>query len=935
MKLPKFGEDHLMRFAACFCVLFLLAATASAERIRITQAIDDSERLTLTGHLHPKALPENDQGRVAPSLELSFVTLTLAPSESQQADLDRLLAEQQTPGSPNYHHWLTPEEYADRFGVSASDLNQITHWLEGQGLSIAGVARGRNWIAVNGPAARIENAFRTEIHQYVTAGETHYANATEPSIPAAFAGVVKSIRGLHDFHARSARRAVTPENTTSRGNHFLAPDDLAVIYNIGPLYNAGIDGSGQSLVIAGQTQIHLSDIQLFRTTFNLPALDPTVILVPNSRDPGISSNDLDEAHLDIEWSGAVARNANIIYVYTYDVMQAVQYAIDQNLAPVVSTSYGSCELETPLSDALTFQSWAKQGNAQGITWFSASGDSGGADCGDPQNPGFSVDNPASIPEVTGVGGTEFQEGSGKFWNATNDPNRASVLSYIPEMVWNDSLIDGQPSAGGGGASVFYTQPSWQSGAGVPADNFRHVPDISMTASADHDGYLVYSSGRQQVYGGTSVPTPAFAGLTALLNQYLVANGAQPSAGVGNMNPTLYALAAKSPEVFHDVTAGDNIVTQPCGAKTKTCSNPPVGYSAGAGYDSATGLGSVDAYQLVTKWTTGAVAPAPQKTSITLLSNLNNVAATDVVFLVATATGPNGVTPSGSVDFEAGGKSLGSATLVGSAGTATATLPVNGTQLQQSSGTITAVYRDSNSNSVSASVTVSVTSTGSSAKPAVAGLTNGASFKQTFAPGMILSVFGSQLATSTLSASSVPLPVSMAGVAATVNGVAAPLYYVSPSQLNIQIPYDIATNSTATLAVNNNGQVTSQTFRIATSAPGIFADQNSVAVPFGSATRGQIITLFITGTGAVSPAISTGAAPTLATPISSLPKPAQNTTVSVGNVPATIQFIGIPYGLVGVTQINYQVPSSVGIGTQQVIVSVGGVASAPVSLHITN
>jgi len=263
------------------------------------------------------------------------------------------------------------------------------------------------------------------------------------------------------------------------------------------------------------------------------------------------------------------------------------------------------------------------------------------------------------------------------------------------------------------------------------------------------------------------------------------------------------------------------------------------------------------------------------------------------------------------------------------------LPVNGTQLLQSSGTITAVYLDSSSNSVSASVTVSVIGSGSNAKPAVAGLTNGASFKQTFAPGMILSVFGSQLATSTLSASSVPLPLSMAGVAATVNGVAAPLYYVSPSQLNIQIPYDIAANSTATLAVNNNGQVTSQTFQIAAMAPGIFADQNGVAVPFGSASRGQVVTLFVTGTGAVSPAISTGAAPSLTTPILSLPKPAQNTTVTVGNLPAQIQFIGIPYGLVGVTQINYQVPVNAGIGAQPVVVSVAGVTSAPVTLHVTN
>jgi uncharacterized protein (TIGR03437 family) len=940
MKLLKSAENRFPRLVVPRLVVLLSAfclLAAGAQLNRITRPIDNQQRLALRGHVHPKARPENDQGRVSPGLQLPFVTLEMAQSDTQQAELDQLLAEQQTAGSPNYHHWLTPEEYGQRFGVSDSDVNQMKQWLESQGLSVAAVARGKNWIAVNGTAAQMEAAFQIEIHQYLVNGETHYANASEPSVPAALSGVVRTIRGLHDFHAKSRKHAATPKFTSTRGSHYLAPDDLAALYNISSLYNAGIDGSGQSVVIAGQTQIHLSDIQLFRTTFNLPANDPQVILVPNTQDPGISSNDLDEAHLDIEWSGAVARNAKIIYVYTFDVMQSVQYAIDQNLAPVVSTSYGSCELETPLSDVLTLRAWAKQGNAQGITWFSASGDSGGADCDDPQNPAFSVDTPASIPEVTGVGGTEFSEGSGTFWNTTNDPNKASVRSYIPETTWNDSVLDGSPSSGGGGASFFFSQPTWQVGPGVPGDNFRHVPDIAGNASADHDGYIVYTSGKMQVYGGTSVPAPAFAGLTALLNQYLVSSGAQSAPGVGNMNPTLYSLAQKSPEVFHDITQGDNIVTVACGPRVRNCTNSPVGFSAGVGYDSVTGLGSVDAYNFVTKWSGSAVAAPTPKTTITLLSNLNNVAATDVVFLVATATGPNGVTPTGSVAFQAGGVSLGSANLVGSAGTATATLSVTGTQLLQSSGTVTAVYLDSSSNSVSASVTVAVSTTGSGAtgKPAIAGATNGASFKQTFAPGMILSVFGSQLATSISSASSVPLPVSMNGVAATVNGVAAPLYYISPGQLNIQIPYDVATGSAATLTVNNNGQVTSQTIQIAAVAPGIFADANGVVVPSSSAKRGAIITLFITGTGAVLPAVSTGAAPAPGTAVSNLPKPSQNTTVSVGGLPAPVPFIGIPVGLVGVTQINYQVPTNVGLGAQPVVVSVGGVNSAPVTLNITN
>jgi len=555
---------------------------------------------------------------------------------------------------------------------------------------------------------------------------------------------------------------VNPDFNSSRGNHYLAPDDLATIYNMSSLYQAGINGSGQSLVIAGQTQINLSDIQQFRTTYNLPALDPQLILVPGSKDPGISTDDLPEADLDIEWSGAVARNANVIYVYSDDVMASVQYAIDQNLAPVVSTSYGLCELETPVSDGLTFRSWAKQGNAQGITWFAASGDSGGADCNDVANSGFSVDAPASIPEVTGVGGTTFQEGAGAYWNAANNANGSSVISYIPEVAWNDSVADGSPSATGGGASFFFSQPSWQTGPGVPSDNARHVPDISMTASADHDGYLVYTSGSRQVYGGTSVPTPAFAGVATLLNHYLVSSGAQSSPGLGNMNPTLYALSQSSPDIFHDITVGDNIVTVVCPPKTKVCTTTPTGYSAGVGYDSVTGLGSVDAYKLVTEWNRAAITPPTPKSTITLLSNLSSVSSTDVMYLVATASNTGGVTPSGSVQFQANGASLGSANLVGAAGSATATLSVSGSQLPAGSPVITALYTDSSGNSPTASVTVNVTAASSgSASPAIDGFANGASFKSTFAPGMTLSVFGSQLSSSMAAAGSVPLPITMA------------------------------------------------------------------------------------------------------------------------------------------------------------------------------
>jgi len=909
--------------------IIICSISAWAQTSRITQNVDNTQRTTLAGHLHPKAQPASDQGRAEPSLAMPYVTLTLGLSASQQADLEKLLAAQQTKGSPGYRQWLTPDEYAQRFGVSDADIAKMTQWLQGQGLKVLSVARARNWIAVSGTAAQVEAAFQTEIHTYLVDGETHYSNAVEPSVPAAFGSVVKNIRGLNDFRLKPRAK---PRNTSSRGVHSIAPDDQATIYDITPLYTSGINGTGQTIAIAGQTEVNMSDISTFRSTYNLPVNNPQTVLVPGSRNPGIQSQsgDLSESDLDLEWSGAVARNATIIFVYATDVMTAVQYAIDQKLGQVVSVSYGSCEPETPSSEVSSFQQWAQQANAQGMTWFAASGDDGGADCGDTQNPGLSVDLPGSLPEVTSVGGTEFVEGSGTYWSLTNTGNGASALSYIPETTWNDSAEDGSPSASGGGASTLFTKPSWQTAPGVPSDNARHVPDVSLSASADHDGYFVYTGGSLQVFGGTSVDAPSFAGLTALLNQSL------GSGGVGNINPNLYSLASPgwSSGMFHDITTGNNIVTIPCPRRTPNCGTSPVGYSAGVGYDQATGLGSVDAYKLITGWS-GAVTVAPPNpvTSVTLHSNLSAVATNDVAYLTATILSTDGTTPQGSVSFSIAGISLGSAVLTGSAGTATATLAVNGSQLPLGTGTITATYDGTNS----ASVTVSVTGSGSGATvtPAISGMANGASFKSSFAPGSILSVFGSQLSPSIQSASAVPLPISTLGVEVLVNGIAAPLYYVGPGQLNVQIPYETTANSTAIVSVNNNGQVTTQSLQVAAAAPGIFTSPAGALVPTATASIGQEIAFYITGTGAVSPAVPTGAAPAASTALANLPQPVQATIVTIGGASATIDFIGIPAGLVGVTQINVQVPSGIAAGAQPVVVTIGGVASAPATVTITN
>ncbi len=923
---------------------FLATGAAIAQRNRISGRIENSRRVTLSGNVHPNARPDHDLGRADSFLDLPALTLALKPSADQQAALDKLLAEQQDAASPNYHHWLTPEEYADRFGTSPEDLNKIVQWLEQQNFKVTGVARGRNWISFSGTAGDVRNAFGAEIHRYDVNGEMHFANDSEPTIPQALELVVRGIHGLNDFRMKPRSKrlrtletsGVQPQFTSSKGNHYLSPSDVATIYNIQPLYSAGISGDGQKIVVAGQTQIKLADIQQFRSRFNLPPSDPQVMLVPNTRDPGIQTDDLAEADLDLEWSGAVAPNASLIYVYSNDVMDAVQYAIDQNLAPVLSLSYGLCETLTPRSDALTMQSWARQGNAQGMTWFSASGDSGGADCVNPPSTnggGPAVDLPAGIPEVTGVGGTEFNEGSGVYWNAANDVNSASVLSYIPEMVWNDSTAD-EPSSGGGGASVYFLKPSWQTGAGVPDNNARNVPDVSLTASAEHDGFLVYTNGALSVFGGTSVSAPAFAGIATLLNQYLLSTGAQSAPGLGNINPKLYTLAQTAAGVFHDITAGDNIVNVTCGARSRNCTSGSYGFSATPGYDQATGLGSVDANTLIHAWSNPSASVTRSTPAMTMSASASSLPSGGVVSLTATVTSATGNTPSGNVAFNLGSESLGVAPLAGSGGTAAAPLTVTGGQLRLGLNNITAQYAGDNSfTTATASVALTVSSA-SSGPPSISSLANGASFRQSFAPGMILTVFGSNLAPSTWSAATVPLPAQLAGVSATINGVTAPLYYVSPSQINLQIPYEALANSTVSLVINNNGQTSSSAFPVAATAPGIFTDRTGAVVPAKSATRGQVVTIFITGDGAVTPAIPTGSAPPAGTSLANLPAPAQSATVTIGGIKAAIQFIGIPPGLVGVTQVNFVVPAQASLGTQEISVIIGNVASVPASLVVT-
>ncbi|MGC1434156.1 MAG: protease pro-enzyme activation domain-containing protein [Candidatus Sulfotelmatobacter sp.] len=853
---------------------------------RITGPIDSGQMVALPGHAHRYAKPEFDQGPVEPSFQFGRVTLVMAPSPSQQIALNLLLAQQQDRSSPNYHKWLTPEQFAERFGVSQGDINKITAWLESQGFQVFGVPRGRTSVGFSGTAAQIQSAFKTEIHRYSVDGQMHIANSTPVEVPAALNGVVTGVRGLTDFHPKpmyvrpvhGGRNGTHPSYTSGVGaGYVLAPGDIGTIYDLNPLYTASpaIDGTGQKLAIIGQTDIYLADIADFRSNFGLNTISCSTdangivtatacnttnfqyILVPGVADLGTPSTcgDLPEADLDIEWSGATARNAQIIFVNAPATFNSqcteitnnggtnvsLAYAIDNVVAPVISMSYGLCEAE-----AESMESELQKGNAEGITIMNSSGDSGAAGCdGQPSNStlpydpaigGLAVNYPASSPEVTGVGGTSIPYPT--FYNGTYwDSNSSSTVSFGDsantnleghEASWNDTAAFAQlceegdlnpqfcsqggskkvtgwvditsaataqqdlwVSAGGGGVSNCVTEsgviceagfprPSWQAvtipGQGSPQSTYRLVPDVSLLASPDFPGYIfctpldqwgftgttstcangiataidTYSS----IVGGTSASSPVFAGIVTVLNQYLGTG----SGGLGNINPTLYSLAATPANgAFHQITNGDNDVyclkNTPSGQPSDViCPTAGVfGFDASSsdsttGYNPVGGLGSVDGNSLAIAWkatlapdfalTASALNPtsisAGQSATSTLtISPISGSTAMVVNFSPSSCTGlPTGATCSfnpASVTFTGLNSPTTTVTI--------ATLPN-----MAASGPTTITITPTNSSGTNTTVSLTVTATTESFTLAA---TNGATFPVTVggATSVIIAVNG--------------------------------------------------------------------------------------------------------------------------------------------------------------------------------------------------
>ena len=590
-------------------VLCALCNSASGQAVpQIAEQVDNANRVTLTGNVHPLARAEFDRGAVSAAQPMTRMLLLLKRSVEEEAALQDFLAAQQDKSSPRYHQWLTPEDFGARFGPADADVQTVTQWLQQQGFTIERVYSGKTVIEFSGNASQVQAAFGAAIRNYQVNGHTYVANANDPQIPAALAPVVAGIVSLNNFPRQShlVRAAKCPKlpgtagpeplYTDPGGGYFLAPADFATIYNASSLYGTGIDGTGQTIAIVGETNINVSDIQNFRTLFNLPAKFNSANVILNGADPGISSVDEEtEADLDVEWSGATAPGATVNLVVSASTAASAGidlssiYIIEHNLAGVMSESYGTCESDLGSAGNAFYNSLWEQAAAQGITVIVSAGDNGSASCDNINTEntathGLAVSGLSSTPFNVAVGGTDFDQANKwpQYWNNynANDPTtHASALGYIPEMPWNDSCatvgLTGCTStsqlldivAGSGGPSGIYGKPSWQVGiTGIPNDNHRDLPDISLFSGngLTQSAYIVCQADVTtppeptcglasmgfdfQAVGGTSAAAPAFAGVMALVSQ-------KTNSRQGNPNYVLYALAKKTGANCNASTAG--------------------------------------------------------------------------------------------------------------------------------------------------------------------------------------------------------------------------------------------------------------------------------------------------------------------------------------------------------------------------------------------
>jgi len=415
-------------------------------------------------------------GRAAADQRLAMsVTLHVQHRE----ELETLIADQQQPWSPTYHQWLTPQEFADRFGAPPDVYEEVAGWLRDHGFTVRPSA-SRLRLDFSGPVWRVERTFGVRMNRYRHRGRPVIANADPPAVPVRFANVVEFVR-LDTFRlAEPLVRVIAPTGATFT----MAPADVSVAYNIAPVLARGIDGSGQTIAVVARSDFNVADVSRFQAQFNVPLHSPVKVF-PNTN-PGVGApegvcrgirdafqrqqcltGEEGEVLLDVEWAGAIATGATVLVdISGTDIDASLNDVVNNHPeAKVITISFGACERLDP-GDATLFAPMYAQAAVQGQTVLVASGNNGADDCNDGKGP--SVNVLATNANVTAVGGTALDPGFDASGNATG---------YVSERVWND--VGG---ASGGGASVLVVKPAYQLGPGVPADGARDVPDVSLLAS---------------------------------------------------------------------------------------------------------------------------------------------------------------------------------------------------------------------------------------------------------------------------------------------------------------------------------------------------------------------------------------------------------------------------------------------------------------------
>lgn len=459
------------------------------------------------------------------------------------------------PASPLYHQFRTPAQFADEFGPSRGDYETVINFLKDNGLQVTATYPNRLLVEARGKVAQVEEAFAVKINNYTQDNQTFFANDRDPALPTPVASVIASVGGMENYLELQRHTRLHPfVRNLSRTPPGYSPQQIATAYDFNSAYANGITGRGQTVAIATAYGFSSSDVSNFWSYYGIKAPKYSTVAV------GGSTRYIDvETTLDLERAGAMANGATfVVYAAATPKLSTFESVynkiVSDNKASVVSTSWGLCEQEMPNAFLIADSNIFAEAAAQGQAWFAASGDGGSNDCGTST---LAADYPSSDPNVVAVGGTTS--------------NLTSGGALLSETAWSDS---------GGGLSVVFSRPSYQSGPGVLnsySNGMRQTADVAFNADPN-TGYSVYFNRSWWEYGGTSFGAPQWAAIFALANS---AHGGRLGAG----GPTLYGLANNIPAqtypAFHDTSAGNNGY-----------------YPSASSWDYPTGWGSPEVWNLV-------------------------------------------------------------------------------------------------------------------------------------------------------------------------------------------------------------------------------------------------------------------------------------------------------------------------------------------------